>query len=391
MWYREDLIKQAQNQDFEQNPQAFGETPPNAVPPVTPPPVITAPPVQKTRFDEYDPFADEEESAFIEDPVTPGATKDINPGIINQLDQPTLELDPDDELEQILAKEDDPEKPLAIQGALKQMEKLEAENPDLTITAAEDAPKGTAISVRNLTFSYGNKQTLNNISLDIPENQITALIGPSGCGKSTFLRCLNRMNDLLPGTQVQGTINAAGNDVYAKETNVDALRRQVGMIEQKPNPLPMTIYDNVAFGLRLQGIQDKNVINAKVTQALMDAGLYEEVKDRIHTSAMKLSGGQQQRLCIARAIAVEPQILLMDEPCSALDPKSTKIVEDLIKRLAGKFTVVVVTHNMQQAQRISQNTAMFYEGQIAAHGNTEELFKNPPTDIFKDYVEGYFS
>ena len=246
------------------------------------------------------------------------------------------------------------------------------------------------ISVKDMCLWYGQAQALKNISLDIPEHAITALIGPSGCGKSTFLKSLNRMNDLIPGVKITGSIQYRGQEIYSPETDVNELRHQIGMVFQKPNPFPMSIFDNIAYGPRTHGITKKDQLNEIVERSLRGAGIWEEVKDRLKKSALGLSGGQQQRLCIARALAVEPDILLMDEPTSALDPISTSRIEDLALELKEKYTIIIVTHNMQQAVRISDKTAFFLLGEMIEYGDTEKLFSMPNDKRTEDYITGRF-
>lgn len=246
------------------------------------------------------------------------------------------------------------------------------------------------IVTRDVNFYYGKFHALKNISIDIPKGEVVAFIGPSGCGKSTFLRLFNRMNDLIPDTRLEGQILMDGNDIYDKEVDVDALRRNVGMVFQRPNPFPKSIYENVAYGLRVNGIHDRGQIDDKVEEALRGAALWDEVKDKLKRSAYDLSGGQQQRLCIARAMAVEPTVLLMDEPASALDPISTSKVEELICELSGKTTVVIVTHSMQQAARVSSRTAFFYLGELVEYGNTKKIFTNPEKEATQNYITGRF-
>ena len=247
----------------------------------------------------------------------------------------------------------------------------------------------TKIKVRNLNLYYGEKQALKNINLDLEANKVTAFIGPSGCGKSTFLRTLNRMNDLIEGVRIEGDILVDGEDIY-KSKDVIALRTKVGMVFQKPNPFPMSIYDNIAYGPRLHGVKDKKVLDGIVERSLKGAALWDEVKDRLKTSALGLSGGQQQRLCIARTIAVSPEIILMDEPTSALDPISTNKMEDLMEELKKNYTVVIVTHNMQQAGRIADKTAFFLNGEIVEYGDTEDIFYKPKDKRTEDYITGRF-
>ncbi len=246
------------------------------------------------------------------------------------------------------------------------------------------------IKIQNLNFFYGEKQALFDISMDIFKNQVTALIGPSGCGKSTFLRCLNRMNDLIPNSKVEGAVYFDGKNIYDPQVDVVSLRRKVGMVFQKPNPFPKSIFENVAYGLKVQGIKDKYLIEQKVEESLKMAALWDDVKDRLGESAMGLSGGQQQRLCIARAIAVEPEVLLMDEPASALDPIATKKIEELIFELKKNFTIVIVTHNMQQAARISDYTGFFFMGKLIEVDTTETIFTKPGKKETEDYITGRF-
>lgn len=248
----------------------------------------------------------------------------------------------------------------------------------------------TVISVSDLCLWYGNTQALKNISMDIEENTITALIGPSGCGKSTFLKTLNRMNDLIPGVKISGSVQYDGVDIFDPTVDVNMLRRDIGMVFQKPNPFPMSIYDNIAYGPRTHGIKSKAKLDDIVERSLRDAAIWDEVKDRLKKSALGLSGGQQQRLCIARALAVEPKVLLMDEPTSALDPISTSKIEDLAGELKKRYTIIIVTHNMQQAVRISDNTAFFLLGDLIEYGNTEKLFAHPQEKRTEDYITGRF-
>lgn len=247
------------------------------------------------------------------------------------------------------------------------------------------------ISISGLDFYYGNKQVLFDISLDIPENQVTAFIGPSGCGKTTLLRSLNRMNDLIDGARVtKGKILIMDHDIHDKSIEVIELRKKVGMVFQKSNPFPKSIYQNIAYGLHIQGIKNKRVVDEKVEESLTKAALWEEVKDRLNENAYGLSGGQQQRLCIARTLAVEPEIILMDEPCSSLDPVATGRVEELILGLKEKYTIVIVTHNMQQAGRISDRTAFFYLGNLIEFDQTKKIFLNPSKKQTEDYISGKF-
>ncbi|HUQ31938.1 MAG TPA: phosphate ABC transporter ATP-binding protein PstB [Pyrinomonadaceae bacterium] len=247
------------------------------------------------------------------------------------------------------------------------------------------------ISVRDLNFFYGRVQALHKISLNIPERMVMALIGPSGCGKSTFLRTLNRMNDTIPGTRAEGLIEIDGQDIYAPATNVVDLRRKVGMVFQKSNPFPKSIFDNVAYGLRINRMaESKTDMHERVEKALTDAALWPEVKDRLKSSALGLSGGQQQRLCIARALAVRPEVILMDEPASALDPIATQKIEELIVEIKKEYTIVIVTHNMQQAARVSDRTAFFWLGKLIEVNDTERMFTNPDEKLTEDYITGRF-
>ncbi len=254
-----------------------------------------------------------------------------------------------------------------------------------------DKPLPMKITVRGLDFFYGRAQALHDISLDIPERVVMAFIGPSGCGKSTFLRTLNRMNDTIPGTRVEGEILMDGEDIYSPGMDVVDLRRRVGMVFQKSNPFPKSIFDNVAYGLRINRLtKTKDELHARVQQALEDAALWGEVKDRLKSSALGLSGGQQQRLCIARALAVRPEVVLMDEPASALDPIATQKIEELIVELKKQYTIVIVTHNMQQAARVSDQTAFFWLGKLIEVSATEKMFTNPNDKLTEDYITGRF-
>ena len=246
------------------------------------------------------------------------------------------------------------------------------------------------ISVKKLCLWYGSHQALKDISIEIPKNSITALIGPSGCGKSTFLKTLNRMNDLVADVKISGSVKYNGTDIFDPSTDVNELRRQIGMVFQKPNPFPMSIYDNIAYGPRTHGIRNKAKLDDIVERSLIDAAIWDEVKDRLKKNALGLSGGQQQRLCIARALAVEPEVLLMDEPTSALDPISTSKIEELAMQLKDKYTIVIVTHNMQQAVRISDNTAFFLLGELIEYGGTEHIFSQPEDKRTEDYITGRF-
>ncbi len=246
------------------------------------------------------------------------------------------------------------------------------------------------IQAKDLNLWYGDHQALHHINIEIPANQITALIGPSGCGKSTFLKTLNRMNDLVPGVKITGEVDYNGQNIYAPDVDTTWLRKQVGMVFQKANPFPMSIYDNIAYGPRTHGIRSKLRLDEIVENSLRGAAIWDEVKDRLKTSALGLSGGQQQRLCIARALAVEPDILLMDESTSALDPISTSKIEDLAVELKSRYTVIMVTHNMQQATRVSDKTAFFLMGELIEFGDTEQIFSNPKEKKTEDYITGRF-
>ncbi|WP_106829695.1 phosphate ABC transporter ATP-binding protein PstB [Parabacteroides pacaensis] len=246
------------------------------------------------------------------------------------------------------------------------------------------------INAKNVDFYYGDFHALKNISMEIEANTSVAFIGPSGCGKSTFLRLFNRMNDLIPNTHLKGNIYIDNRDIYEKNEKVDLLRKNVGMVFQKPNPFPKSIYENVAYGLRVNGVKDANIIEETVVKSLQQSALWEEVKDKLKKSAFELSGGQQQRLCIARALAVSPSILLMDEPASALDPISTSKIEDLIRELKSLYTIVIVTHNMQQAARVSDKTGYFYLGELIEYGETRKIFTNPEKESTQNYITGRF-
>jgi len=267
--------------------------------------------------------------------------------------------------------------------------------PQVSIPVATRRPaaaeRPAQIDVRGLNFYYGTKRALENISLEIQPNVVTAFIGPSGCGKSTFLRTLNRMNDIIAGSRVEGSVLIDGADIYSPSTDVVALRRRVGMVFQKSNPFPKTIFENVAYGLRINGLaRGRAALQARVEESLKSAALWDEVKDRLHESAIALSGGQQQRLCIARALAIQPEILLMDEPASALDPIATQRIEELVYELKAKYTIVIVTHNMQQAARVSDQTAFFWLGKLVEYAPTERIFTNPAEKLTEDYVTGRF-
>ncbi|PYR71637.1 MAG: phosphate ABC transporter ATP-binding protein [Acidobacteria bacterium] len=265
--------------------------------------------------------------------------------------------------------------------------------PALRVPAgpSRQAEPPTKIAVRDLNFYYGAKRALDAISVDLGANIVTAFIGPSGCGKSTFLRTLNRMNDIIAGTRVEGEVLIDGRNIYAPATDVVALRRRVGMVFQKSNPFPKSIFENVAYGLRLNGMaRGRAELHGRVEESLRAAAIWDEVKDRLHESALALSGGQQQRLCIARALAIKPEILLMDEPASALDPIATQRIEELVYHLKRDYTIVIVTHNMQQAARVSDRTAFFWLGRLVEYGATDRLFTNPREKLTEDYVTGRF-
>jgi len=246
------------------------------------------------------------------------------------------------------------------------------------------------ITVKDMCLWYGDHQALKNVNIEIPEKSITAFIGPSGCGKSTFLKTLNRMNDLIPGVKITGDIRYEGTDIFSKEVDVNNLRKEIGMVFQKPNPFPMSIYDNIAYGPRTHGITNKVELDEIVERALRDAAIWDEVKDRLKQNALGMSGGQQQRLCIARALAVQPKVLLMDEPTSALDPISTSRIEELVMELKEKYTIVMVTHNMQQAVRVSDYTAFFLLGELVEFGKTDDIFSQPQDKRTEDYITGRF-
>ncbi len=252
------------------------------------------------------------------------------------------------------------------------------------------ADETIALETKNFDLFYGEKQALHGVTMQIPQNRVTAFIGPSGCGKSTLLRCFNRMNDLVDSVKMEGDLLLHGDEINAPSVNVADLRRQVGMVFQKPNPFPKSIYENVAYGLRLQGVNDRATLDKVVEKSLKGAALWDEVKDRLHESAMGMSGGQQQRLVIARAIAIEPEVLLLDEPASALDPLSTLKIEELIHELKDRYTIVIVTHNMQQAARVSDYTAFMYMGELIEFGATDELFTNPKEQQTEDYITGRY-
>ena len=263
---------------------------------------------------------------------------------------------------------------------------VERRSSELSSLTEEEA----CLEVENMNFYYGDVKALNNINITIPERKVTAFIGPSGCGKSTLIRIFNRMNDLIDGTRLEGSVRLNGTEIYDPDLNVADLRRRVGMVFQKPNPFPKSIYENVAYGLRIQGINNRATLNATVEKALKGAALWEEVKDRLHENALSLSGGQQQRLVIARAIAIEPEVLLLDEPASALDPISTLKIEELIYKLKSKYTIVIVTHNMQQAARVSDYTAFMYLGDLIEYDDTKKLFSTPSIKQTEDYITGRY-
>lgn len=268
-------------------------------------------------------------------------------------------------------------------------EKTKVEN---SIKIPTEAPerRDFAVAARNFSVYYGKFHAVKNVDVEFERGKVTAIIGPSGCGKSTFLRCINRMNDLVDGCRTTGLLSLDGVDIYHKRLDVTELRRRVGMVFQRPNPFPKSIYDNVAYGVRLKGGVSKSELDGIVETSLRRAALWDEVKDRLRSNALGMSGGQQQRLCIARALAVSPEVLLMDEPCSALDPKSTARIEDLIGELSGDYTIAIVTHNMQQAARVSDFTAFFYEGSLVEYGATDRLFTNPKNKATNDYITGRF-
>ncbi len=275
------------------------------------------------------------------------------------------------------------------------MSLLQTTPPPIALPTRPPAPPSpetaAAIEVEHLNFYYGAKRALEEISVSIPSHLVTAFIGPSGCGKSTFLRTLNRMNDIIAGSRVEGRVLIEGRDIYAPGTDVVALRRRVGMVFQKSNPFPKSIFENVAYGVRINGLaRSRAELQERVEESLTAAAIWDEVKDRLHDSALALSGGQQQRLCIARALAVTPEILLMDEPASALDPIATQRIEELIYQLKSRYTIVIVTHNMQQAARVSDRTAFFWLGRLVEYGPTDRIFTNPGEKLTEDYVTGRF-
>lgn len=268
---------------------------------------------------------------------------------------------------------------------------LSSDNVVIEKTVGTFTAEDAKMSMRNVNVFYGEKQAIDNVSLDLAKNQVTALIGPSGCGKSTFLRCLNRMNDTIPICRVEGQLSLDGDDIYAKDLDPVLLRARVGMVFQKPNPFPKSIYDNVAYGARIHGLAaNRTELDEIVVSSLQKAGLFDEVKDRLDAPGTGLSGGQQQRLCIARTIAVSPEVILMDEPASALDPIATAIIEELIDELRQKYTIAIVTHSMQQAARVSQTTAYFHLGKLVEVGNTDQIFTNPVHELTENYITGRF-
>ena len=263
-------------------------------------------------------------------------------------------------------------------------------NASLASKTHSDHSTQTHIKTRDFSIFYGNFEAVKKINIEIPEKEVTAIIGPSGCGKSTFLRCINRMNDLIPACHTTGELIFDGHNIFNPHVNVVALRQRIGMVFQRPNPFPKSIFDNIAYGPRLQGIKAKTQLADVVETSLRSAAIWDEVKDRLNQNALGLSGGQQQRICLARALAVKPEILLMDEPTSALDPKATAHIEDLIDELRGDYTIIIVTHNMQQASRVSDKTAFFYEGNLVEFAKTEHIFTNPSMKQTEDYITGRF-
>jgi len=277
----------------------------------------------------------------------------------------------------------DTSQPLPVQGPRPKL-------PDREASDVSVPPAPTRLAAREFNLYYGTHHALKSVSLGIPSGSVTAIIGPSGCGKSTLLRSFNRMNDLIPGVRLMGQMVVSGHDVYAPGTDVVELRRRVGMVFQRPNPFPKSIFENVAFGLRMLGVNSRAELSPRVEQSLRRAALWDEVRDRLDRSALQLSGGQQQRLCIARCLAVEPEIILMDEPASALDPTATVRIEELILELKGRYTIVVVTHNMQQAARISDRTAFMLQGELVEHDDTRRVFTSPREKLTEDYITGRF-
>ena len=269
--------------------------------------------------------------------------------------------------------------------------KIKLDSPQSASTGESPiAPEKAIVSSRDFSFYYGRTMGVDKISMDIEAGSVTAIIGPSGCGKSTFLRSINRMNDLIPQTRTEGLLSVGGHDIYDKSTNLVNLRQQIGMVFQRPNPFAKSIYDNITYGAKLKGIRNKAKLDELVEKCLKDSALWDEVKDDLNKSALALSGGQQQRLCIARTLATKPKVVLMDEPCSALDPLATARIEDLIAELKGTYTIVIVTHNMQQAARVSSRTAFFCLGKLVEYGHTDKLFTNPREKATEDYITGRF-
>lgn len=283
-----------------------------------------------------------------------------------------------------------PPRPMAQNNEVNPPAAGDVSNPAVTKNPPVPLTGNPVVRAEQVCLYYGKTEALKNITMDFPRHEVTALIGPSGCGKSTLLRCLNRMNDLIDGVRTTGRIEFDGQDINDKAVDVIELRRRVGMVFQKPTPFPKSIFENVAYGLRIAGIRQKSILEEAVEKSLRRAALWDEVKDRLHESALGFSGGQHQRLCIARAIAVNPEIILMDEPCSALDPRSTTRIEDLIRELRGEYTIIIVTHNMQQAARVSDWAAFLYEGVLVEFGPTEKLFTKPDRKETEDYITGRF-
>ncbi len=284
----------------------------------------------------------------------------------------------------------EPEALMPVQAEPRPAQTMAPRPGGIPLTDATVLTAPPLIGIQDLNLFYGEKQALHGINLEVREHSVMSLIGPSGCGKSTLLRCLNRMNDLIGNVRVEGRVTIGEDDLYAPGVDVITLRKRMGMVFQKSNPFPKSIYENVAYGLRIQGVKDKNILDEAVERSLISSGLWDEVKDRLKDSGLGLSGGQQQRLCIARALAVRPEVLLMDEPCSALDPLATSRIEELIFELKRDFTIVIVTHNMQQAARVSDFTAFFWMGKLIETGLTEMLFTNPRVRMTEDYISGRF-